>query len=149
MAYGSAVDPRLADGTLGKRFLAYLIDIVVLFIIGAVLWVLIGIFGIVTLSLGWALYALLPIVPIVYNAVTVGGPAQGTIGMRIAGVRAIDAQTGGRVSWIMAAAHALLFYVAVVSYGTLWVIDIAIGLFRADRRLGHDLLTSIAFVRTA
>src|SRR5215204_3704587 len=123
MAYGSAVDPRLADGTLGKRFLAYLIDIVVLFIIGAVLWVLIGIFGIVTLSLGWALYALLPIVPIVYNAMTVGGPAQGTIGMRIAGVRAIDAQTGGRVSWIMAAAHALLFYVAVVSYGTLWVID--------------------------
>jgi len=149
MAYGyGAFDPRLSEGTLGKRLIGYLVDLVILFIIGVVLWVVIGIFGIVTLSLGWALYALLPLLPIVYNTLTVGGPAQATIGMRVAGVRAIDALSGGRVSWIMAAAHALLFYVAASTF-VLWVLDVGLGMVRSDRRLGHDLLTNIAFVRTA
>jgi uncharacterized RDD family membrane protein YckC len=147
MAYGYAVDPRLSEGTLGKRFFGYLIDLVVIFIITAVLWVVIGILGVVTLSLGWALFPLLAVVPIVYNALTIGGPAQATIGQRIVGVRAIDALTGGRVNWVMAAVHALLFYVAASTF-FLWVVDIGLGMVRSDRRLGHDLLTNIAFVRT-
>jgi uncharacterized RDD family membrane protein YckC len=148
MAYGHAVDPRLSEGTLGKRFFGYLIDLVVIFIISAILWVVIGIFGVITLTLGWALLPLVALVPIVYNAVTVGGPAQATIGQRIVGVRAIDALTGGRVNWLMAAVHALLFYVAASTF-FLWVLDLGLGMVRSDRRLGHDLLTNIAFVRTA
>ena len=148
MAYGHAVDPRLSEGTLGKRFFGYLIDLVVIFIISAVLWVVIGIFGVVTLTLGWALFPLLAVVPIVYNALTVGGPGQATIGQRIMGLRAVDALSGGRVNWVMAAAHALLFYVAATTF-FLWVLDIGLGMVRRDRRMGHDLLTNITFVRTA
>jgi uncharacterized RDD family membrane protein YckC len=148
MAYGQGVDVRLREGTLGKRLFAYLIDLVVILIITAVLWVVIGIFGVITLTLGWALFPLLAIVPIVYNAVTVGGPAQATIGQRVLGLRAVDGLSGGRVTWVMAAAHALLFYVAATTF-FLWVLDIGIGMVRRDRRLGHDLLTNIAFVRTA
>jgi uncharacterized RDD family membrane protein YckC len=148
MAYGTGVDSRLSEGTLGKRFFGYLIDLVVIAIVTAVFWVLIGILGVVTLSLGWALFPLLAVVPILYNAVTVGGPAQATIGQRVMGLRAVDALTGGRVNWVMAAAHALLFYVAASTF-FLWVIDLGLGMVRSDRRLGHDLLTNIAFVRTA
>ena len=38
--------------------------------------------------------------------------------MRMAGLRVLDATTGGRVSFIAAAVHALLFYVFVSSAGS-------------------------------
>ena len=45
------VDPRLTEGTLGRRFFAYIIDIVVIAVITAVLWVVIGIIGLITFGL--------------------------------------------------------------------------------------------------
>ena len=104
--------------------------------------------GLITFGLGWMLFALLPLTAIVYNALTVSGPAQGTIGMRMAGVRVLDASTGGGVSFIIAAVHALLFYVELGSAAVLWVVDVAFGLFRADRRFARYLLTNVVFVRS-
>jgi uncharacterized RDD family membrane protein YckC len=49
------------------------------------------------------------------------------------------------VDFISAAVHALLFYVAVSTF-LLWCLDVAFGLMRADRRLGHDLLLGLAVV---
>jgi hypothetical protein len=53
------------------------------------------------------------------------------------------------VSYIAAAVHALLFYVALGSAAVLWVADVAFGLFRADRRMARDLLTNVVFVRAS
>ena len=147
-AYPS-IDPRATEGTLGRRFFGYLIDIVVIAVITLVLSVVIGILGVITLGLGWLLFSLLPLTAIVYNAITVSGSAQGTYGMRMTGVRVLDATTGGRVSFIAAAVHALLFYVAVGSAALLWIADVAFGLFRDDRRLARDLLTNVVFVRSS
>ncbi len=61
--------------------------------------------------------------------------------------RVLDATTGGRVGFIAAAVHALLFYVFVASAGTLWVLDVVFGLLRSDRRMGRDLLTNVVLVR--
>jgi uncharacterized RDD family membrane protein YckC len=66
--------------------------------------------------------------------------------MRFAGLRAIDAETGGRVGFLMAALHALLFYVGAGTF-LLLVADIVIGMARRDRRLGHDLVTGVLLVR--
>ena len=136
------------DGVLGKRFFAYLIDILVVFGLIALLAIAIFVFGIVTLTLGWWLYALLfpPVVAIIYNALTIGGPAQSTIGMRMMGLKVVDAGSGGPVDKITAAVHALLFYVAAGTF-VLWAIDIVVAMARADRRLGHDLITGVALVR--
>jgi uncharacterized RDD family membrane protein YckC len=147
-AYPS-VEPRATEGTLGRRLFAYLIDIVVIAIITAVLWVVIGILGVITLGLGWLLFSLLPLTAIIYNAITVSGASQGTVGMRMTGVRVLDATTGGRVSFVAAAVHALLFYVALASAALLWIADVAFGLFRDDRRLARDLLTNVVFVRAS
>ena len=141
------LDPRATEGTLGRRFFAYLIDIVVIFLLWGLLWLAILVIGIVTLGLGWVLFAVLPFAAIVYNAVTISGPHQGTIGMRMAGLRVLDASTGGRVSFVYAAAHALLFYVALGAAALLWVADVAFGFVRPDRRLGRDLITDVVFVR--
>jgi uncharacterized RDD family membrane protein YckC len=130
---------------LGRRLLGYLVDLVMIAIIMAALWIVIAVVGILTLGFGWMLFALLPLTAIAYNAITVGGPAQATLGMRLAGVRVID-PAGGRVSVLTAAVHALLFYVAL-STAVLLAVDILVGLARSDRRLGHDLLSGVALVR--
>ncbi len=145
-AYG-AVDPRATEGTLGRRFFGYLVDIMVIAVITVLLSVLISILGVLTLGLGWLLFALVPLTAIVYNAVTISGPSQATVGMRMAGLRVLDATTGGRVSFIAAAVHALLFYVFVSSAGLLLAIDILFGLMRPDRRMGRDLLTNVVLIR--
>ena len=88
-----AIDPRSTEGTLGRRFWAYLIDIVVIAVITCILWVLIGILGVLTLGLAWLLFGLLPFTAIVYNAITISGPSQGTMGMRAAGLR-VDRRAG-------------------------------------------------------
>ena len=46
--------------------------------------------GLLTFGLGWALFALVPLTAIIYNAVTIGGPAQATVGMRVAGLKVLD-----------------------------------------------------------
>ena len=66
--------------------------------------------------------------------------------MRMMGLRVVAPETGGRVDIITAAVHALLFYVAVSTF-LLWFVDVAFGLMRADRRLGHDVLLGLAVVR--
>ncbi len=148
---GFPVSPGSAtDGVLGRRFFAYFIDVLIVFGLFVLLWFAILIFGVVTLTLGWWLWGLLfpPLIAIVYNAVTIGGPAQSTVGMRLMGLRVVGAGTGGPVDKITAAVHALLFYVAAGTF-ILWALDVIIGMARADRRLGHDLLTGVMLIRNA
>lgn len=145
---GAVVRPAQTEGVLGRRLFAYLVDIMVIFGLIAILAIAIFVFGIVTLTLGWWLYGLMfpPLIAIVYNALTIGGPAQSTIGMRMMGLKVVDAGSGGPVDKITAAVHALLFYLAAGTF-VFWAIDIVVGMMRADRRLGHDLLTGVALVR--
>jgi uncharacterized RDD family membrane protein YckC len=135
------------DGVLSRRLFAYFIDAVVIAFLVVLFGFLIGIAGIFTLGLTWGLYAILvPGTAILYSALTIGGPSMGTVGMRMMGLAAVDAGTGGRTSPLIAGLHALLFYVGI---GTLllYVLDILIGLARSDRRLGHDLLADIIVIR--
>jgi uncharacterized RDD family membrane protein YckC len=135
------------DGVLGKRLFAYLVDLVMICLLMAFLAFVIGILGIVTFGLAWWLYAVLvPGTAILYSAATVGRRHQSTIGMRMVGLRVIDSATGGPVDKVTAAVHALLFYVAAGTF-VLWVLDLFIGVARADRRLGHDLVVGILLVR--
>ena len=142
-----AVEPRATEGTLSRRFLAYIIDIVVITCLMGLLYVVVAVLGVVTLGLGWLLFGLIPFTAIIYNAITISGPSQGTVGMRMAGVRVVDATTGGRVSFVAAAVHAFLFYVALGAAALLWVADLLFGFMRADSRLGRDLITNVVFVR--
>ncbi len=135
------------EGVLSRRVVAYLIDLVVISVLVALFGLLIAVAGVVTFGLGWALYAILvPGTAILYSALTVGGSSMGTFGMRLMGLAAVDASVGGPIGILIAGLHALMFYVGI---GTLLllVLDIAVGLARSDRRLGHDLLAGLIVVR--
>lgn len=134
-------------GSLGARFVAYLLDILFIFGFTALLTLVITVIGALTFGLGWTLFAILPASGILYSALTVGGAGQGTWGMRMMGLRVVAPESGARVDYLTAAIHALLFYVAVASAFVLWALDVGIGLVRADRRLGHDLILGLAVVR--
>lgn len=145
--YG-AVNPQSTEGTMSRRLIAYAVDFVVLFMLGALLLFAISILGVLTFGLGWLLFPVLGVpVAILYNAITISGSSQGTVGMRMAGLRVLDASTGRSVGFLAAAVHALLFYVFVASAGLLLALDIGFGLIRSDRRMGRDILTNVVFVR--
>jgi uncharacterized RDD family membrane protein YckC len=140
---------RLTEGVISRRFWAYLIDLLVIFVWICLVCVAIFVFGILTFGLGLGLFALLPLTAltfVIYNAVTIGGPAQATVGMRMNGLKVVDAATGGRVSGLAAAVHALLFYVAWPTF-LLWAGDILVGFARSDRRFVRDLVTGMMVVR--
>ncbi|GJE60529.1 hypothetical protein MPOCJGCO_2642 [Methylobacterium trifolii] len=89
---------------------------------------------------------MLPASGVIYSAVTVGGPRQSTLGMRMMGLRVVAPESGRPVDLISAAVHALLFYVAISTF-VLWFLDVVFGVVRSDRRLGHDLLLGLAVIR--
>jgi uncharacterized RDD family membrane protein YckC len=80
-----------------------------------------------------------------YAALTIGGSAQATLGMRACGLM-VENKSGGRTDGITAAAHCLLFYVAGFTIGLL-IINVLIGILRSDGRMGHDLLTGLIVLR--
>ena len=143
--YASSLPVPFVRASLGGRTLAYLLDILFILAFTGLLTLLITLIGIVTFGLGWTLFAVLPASGILYSAITVGGARQSTIGQRMMGLRVVAPESGARVDFITAAVHALLFYVAISTF-LLWCVDLAFGLMRADRRLGHDLLLGLAVV---
>lgn len=145
--FGGGYPALNTSGVLSRRLVAYLLDIVAISILVVLFAFLVTIVGALTFGLGWILFGfLVPLTAILYSAITVGGASQGTVGMRLAGLRAIDSETGGRVGMPTAAVHALLFYVAAGTF-LLLVFDVLIGMARGDRRMGHDLLAGVLLAR--
>jgi uncharacterized RDD family membrane protein YckC len=66
--------PQLFDGVIGKRFVAFIIDAVIISLLWLLAVFVVAILGIVTLGLAWLLFgAIFPIVGLGYNALTIGG----------------------------------------------------------------------------
>jgi uncharacterized RDD family membrane protein YckC len=138
-AYDPVARPELFDGVIGKRSFAFIIDAIIIGILWAVAVVVVGILGVVTLGLAWLLYGMIfPLVGLGYNALTVGGPNSATIGQRMMG---LEWRTwyGGKVSPLIAAFHALLFWFSLVIFFPilLWC------LFDPQKRCLHDIFAGI------
>ncbi len=134
------------QGVLFARLGAWIVDALLIFVFAWLLTIVVAIIGLATLGAGWLLMPAVGLIAALsYAALTIGGKRQATPGMRMAGIKVIRAD-GSRPDGLTAAAHALLFWVAAGT-GVLLALDIAVGLMRADRRLGHDLLTGLALIR--
>lgn len=140
---------RLAvDGVLSRRAFAFVVDMIVIGALVLFFSLAILVLGLLTFGLGWLLFGLLiPAVAILYNALTVGGSSQATIGMRMFGLVVARVNSPGRVDAITACVHALLFWLATSTF-LLWVLDVVIGFAREDKRLGHDLLVDVIVIRS-
>jgi uncharacterized RDD family membrane protein YckC len=135
-AYGRDV----LAGVRTRRILAFGIDIVVVTIIATVLWIVLAV-----VTLGLSLVLLPPIYPLVaffYNGLTVSGRRMATPGMRMMDLEMRMIDTGARVPFINAAAHALLFYLS-------WMLPpiFLVTLVDPDKRCLHDVLSGVVVVR--
>jgi uncharacterized RDD family membrane protein YckC len=138
--YDADSRPDLFDGILSKRIVAFLIDavLIVALLIPAGLMVLI--LGFVTLGLAWFLFPILfAIVALGYVALTLGGPASATLGMRMTGV-AMRTWSGQKMFPLLAVMHALIFWFSV---GLLTPLILLVGLFTERKQMLHDLLVGV------
>jgi uncharacterized RDD family membrane protein YckC len=140
-AFDPVAQPQLFEGVIGKRFIAFIVDAIIILILTAIACVIIGVFVILTLGLASPLLGLaFPAVGLGYNAITIGGPNSATIGQRLMGLE-VRMWYGGKVSPLLAAFHALLFWFSLAFVPIfLWC------LFDAQKRCLHDILAGVVVI---
>lgn len=140
--FDPVTQPQLFDGVIGKRFVAFIVDAIIISVLTALAWAVIAILGILTLGLAWLLFGLaFPAVGLGYNAITIGGPKSATIGQRWMGLE-MRMWDGGKVSPLIAAFHALLFWLSLAIFIPilLWC------LFDSQKRCLHDILAGVIVI---
>ena len=132
------------QGVRTGRVFGFLIDYLIVGILCIPFALIIGFLGIITLGLAWGLYAFLPlIVAAIYLALTLGGPNQATVGMRMMGVgiRRLD---GRKVDPLLAVLHGVLFWVI---HSVAVILPLFVTFFSSKKRLAHDILLGTYVVR--
>lgn len=137
-------DWRLYEGVRTRRILAFLIDYMLVLVLMIPFAILVFLLGIVTLGLGWMLFAAFgPFVALTYVALTLGGRRQATVGMQMMGIRLVRLD-GLRVDPLLAIVHTVLFWAGNVFTSGL----ILLATLVLDRkRTVHDLLLGTVVVR--
>jgi uncharacterized RDD family membrane protein YckC len=147
-AFDPLLQPELFSGVLFKRSIAFLIDLVVLAIPVVLGYIFIGVFGLVTLGLGWALFWLAwpasVVWAIVYYGATLGGPHSATVGMRVMDLE-LRTWYGSPGYFVLGAMHAVLFWVSI---SFLTPLVLLVGLFNGRRRLLHDVILGTVVINS-
>lgn len=140
---GPLDDPDLYDGLMWRRVIAYGIDIMAIAVIGAGLWFVLGLIGVLSFGLLLPLkFVVLPIVPVTYHSYFIGHDGA-TPGMRLLDVE-IRAWTGQPPDYVQAFLMTVLFYATVML--TSWLI-LLVALFNDRNRTLHDYLAGTLAVR--
>jgi uncharacterized RDD family membrane protein YckC len=145
-AYDPATNPELFEGVLPRRAVAFFIDLIIITIPIVFAALAIFLFGIVTFTLGWWLFWLLPptatIWAICYYGLTLGGPASATIGMRVMDLE-MRTWYGAPMYFLLGAVHAIVFWITT---SALTPLILLVGLFNERRRLLHDMLVGTVVI---
>jgi|GEM_PF-689691 len=129
-----------SEGIIGRRVLAYAIDVVLLLMI----WPLALVFSAMSLfTLTPVLFAVIPVLPLLYHTGMIASSAQGTLGMRALGIKVVREIDGNRPDPLQAFILTALFYLTLMTSGLLllWC------LFDDRSRCLHDILSGTKIVR--
>ena len=141
-AYDPVKQPQPFQGVIGKRVLAFIVDAIIIAVLTVIAYVVVALLGIITLGLAWLLFDLVfPAVGLGYNALTIGGANSATIGQRMMGLE-VRMWFGGKVTPLIAAFHALLFWFSLVVFCPilLWAF------FDPRKRCLHDILAGVVVI---
>jgi uncharacterized RDD family membrane protein YckC len=140
----TAASPALRHDALAsvrtRRILALVVDFVLVGILAAILYT-----ALLILTLGLSFFFLPPLFPLVaffYNGLSVSSAKMGTPGMRAMDLEMRLDESGARVPFINAAAHAVLFYLS-------WFFPLIflVSLVDGEKRCLHDMLVGVVVVR--
>ena len=136
-------DVRL-DGVRTRRVYAFLIDAVIVFLLSIPVSIVIFLLGVVTLGLGFFLYAIMfPVLAITYVAYTMGSDDQATVGMKANDIF-LSRLDGGKIDPITAIVHSVLFW---AGNAVLTPLVLLVTLFSDRKRTLHDLLLGTIVLR--
>ncbi len=126
-------------GVRTRRVLALAIDFILVCGLSFMIWLALAI-----ATLGLSLFILPPLFPLVaffYNGLTVSSARMATPGMQVMDLE-MRLTDGGRVPFLNAAVHAVLFYIS-------WLFPFVflISLIASDKRCLHDMLAGVIVVR--
>lgn len=132
-------DAAYWENTLGRRVMAYIVDVVVL----GLVWIGLGVLTFMSLGLLSPLTALAwALTPLCYHTY-MAHKRGATIGQSLVGLRIVDARTGEKPELIQALLLTVLFYVSL----SLFLLPLLYFLFDERDRLLHDILTSTRTIK--
>ena len=138
-------DIRVYDGVRSRRVFAFLIDYLIIGLLVIPIAIFVFLLGILTLGLGWMLFAIIcPAVALIYVWKTMGGASQATIGMRMMSLR-LQRLDGRPVDGMLAIVHTVLFW---AGNAVLTPLILLATLFLERKRTVHDLLLGTVVTRT-
>ena len=144
MIYRASPTPYdLTRGTLTRRIVAFVLDGVILLIGVKLLAALLFVFGIITLGLGMPLLSLLPVVPLLYNWLSLLSPLSATPGQAMVGLAVRRDADLGPPGGLAALVWVLGFYVSLALSG----LPLLLALLTERKRTAHDLISGLVVVR--
>ena len=132
----------LTSGVLGRRCLAWLVDLALIACLMSVGWGVLFTLGLITLGLGMPLLGLLWIAPFCYHFFFLAGMAA-TPGQAMCGLRVLREDDLGRPTPLQALVAVILYYVTLATSGLL----LLVALVTARHRTLHDMLSGLLVVR--
>jgi uncharacterized RDD family membrane protein YckC len=136
--------PELFDGILKKRFMAFVIDWLLLAVATVFLTIVFVVLGLLTLGLAWAaLPFVTPLMWLGYFTFTIGSPSSATPGMRFMGIE-VRTWDGARPEYLQGALQTLVFY---LSWSTT-IILFLFPFFNKRRRCLHDYLIGTVVINS-
>lgn len=137
--------PEAYDGILSRRVFAYLIDVLIIAVIAAILWFVLGIATVLTFGLLAPLKAfVLVLLPFCYHILLIAGADAATIGMRLMDIEVRSFEDGRRPSLGQAAVQVVVFYGSVALTSTLILLW---ALFNQRQRTLHDYVAGTVVLR--
>jgi uncharacterized RDD family membrane protein YckC len=128
------------SGVRARRILAVALDLVIVGVLAAFISTALVV---VTFGLSWFFFPpLFPLIAFFYNGLSVSGAKMGTPGMRAMDLQIRLNETGGRVPFINAAMHAMLFYLT-------WFCPplFLVSLVDGEKRCLHDIFAGVVVTR--
>jgi uncharacterized RDD family membrane protein YckC len=136
-------DEVLTRGVLSRRFIAWLIDLLLIGVLVAVVWTVTAAFGLVTLGLGWYLLPWVSVVPFAYHWLSIASPLSATPGQAVMGLALRNNQTLERPDFVEAAVWVILYYLTLAVFCP----ALLIMLFTERKRALHDIVSGLVMVR--
>jgi uncharacterized RDD family membrane protein YckC len=136
-------DEELIQSVLSRRCLAWLVDLVLIGLLVVVLWVILFLFGLLTLGLGFGAMALLPAVPPLYHFLSLLRASSSTPGQAMFDLTVRRYADLGPPTGLQALIFTVVFYLTMATSGLL----LLVALFTARHRTLHDLASDLVVVR--
>jgi uncharacterized RDD family membrane protein YckC len=136
-------DDAFISGVMSRRCFAWLLDAMLIALLIGVLCLVLLLFGLLTLGLGFGAMAILPAVPFLYHFLSLLRPASATPGQVILGLTVRRDEDLGPPTGLQALISTVVFYLTLASGGLL----LLIALFTVRHRTLHDLASDLVVVR--